>query len=128
MLGQGDGPRVILDNGTSVDVFLKYLETWVMDRFRINEAPRTFLWDNLNSHKNDRVVDAVYARGHRVLCRPPYRPHCGPIEWVFDQLGVEVRSRWEYINCERDLLREVNEAILRLKGFDEPFRHVGYIW
>ena len=120
--------RVSTDIGTTTAVFKNYMVHDVIGLFPANEPQATFLWDNLNAHKSDEVVEAVYAAGHRVLCRPPYRPHDGPIEWVFDQLACELRLRWESINNEQDLIREINNIITGLRGFDETFRKLGYIW
>ena len=120
--------RVSTDVGTTTAVFKNYLDHDVIDRFEPNEPQNTFLWDNLGSHKADEVAELVYSRGHRILCRPPYRPHDGPIEWVFDQLACELRLRWSVINCEHDLIREINNILTNLKGFDATFQKLGYIW
>lgn len=87
--------------------------------------------DNLTSHKADEVVDAIYTRGHRVLCRVPYRPNEAPIEWVFDQLACEVRRRWAVIKTEEDLVKQIHNIIesrAGLGGFDDLFKDCGYTW
>ena len=116
------------DVGTTTAVFKDYLDHDVIDNFEPNEPPNTFLWDNLGSHKADEVAELVYSRGHHILCRPPYRPHDGPIEWVFDQLACELRLRWNVINCDRDLIREINNIFTNLRGCDSTFQKLDYIW
>lgn len=96
--------RVSTDVGTTADTYKAFLEQDVMDTFPPHEPQRHFLHDNLTSHKRPDVVEAVYRRGHKLTCRPPYRPHDGPIEWVFDQLACAVRDRWGEISDEQELI------------------------
>ena len=87
--------------------------------------------NNLSSHKSDEIYHAIYSHGHRVICRVPYRPHEGPIEWVFDQLGCEIRKRWHVIRNEVDLIRETHKIInsrAGFGGFDGVFLSCGYVW
>ena len=63
--------------------------------------------DNLSSHKCTKVYDAIYSRGHHVICRPPYRPNEAPIGWVFNQVACEIRRRWEVIKDKDDLDKEI---------------------
>eukprot|EP00978_Attheya_sp_CCMP212_P037426 scaffold176038_cov34-Attheya_sp.AAC.1 len=86
--------RVSTDVGTTIEVYKDFLEVKMMDKFDENEPQRTVMHDNLNLHKDPGVVYAVHRRGHRVVCRPPYRPHDGPIEWAFDELACEMSVSW----------------------------------
>ena len=87
--------------------------------------------DNLSSHKLDEFVDAVYNRGHEVICRVPHHLHEAPIEWVFNQFACELRRRWNNINDETDLVREIHNILDSRAGmgdFDELFKDCGYTW
>lgn len=116
--------RLSTDAGTTVENYVDFLNIDLMDQFRPNEPKRVIMHGNLTSHKADEVVDAIYNRGHTVICRPPYRPHEAPIEYVFDMVACEVRKRWQSIKDMKDL----NEEILKildgregLGGFNELF-------
>ena len=102
-----------------------------MDHFKSDEMQRTLLHDNLSSHKSDEVVDAVYNRGHKVICRVPYRPYEASIGWAFDQFACEIRRRWNNIKDETDLVREIHNILdsrAGMGGFDELFKDCGYKW
>ncbi len=87
---------------------------------------RTFLWDNLTSHHSPVVVNSVYAAGHRIVPRPPYRPCDGPIEYVFNQLEQRLKDKLYVIRSDVDLVHWVNIIVMNLSGFDATFVHCGY--
>lgn len=123
--------KISTDAGTTTENYVTFLNKRLMDKFDPNESQRTIMHDNLSSHKADEVVEAIHSRGHRVICRPPYRPHEAPIEWAFDMFAAEVRRRWEVINDEQDLCREMHNILQSksgLGGFDSLFEECGYRW
>ena len=133
--GSLDLPRIYYhlstDTGTTTVSYVDFLQLDVMAKFRENERQRTILHDNLTSHKSDEVASTVYAAGHRVKCRPPYRPHEAPIEYAFDQLGCEIRRRWERISTEKELINNVHDILHTRKGmggFNELFIRCGYVY
>ena len=132
--GSTDNPRlwyrVSTDAGTSTESYVDFLNHYLMDYFDDNERRRTIMHDNLTSHKSDEVLDAIYRRGHQVICRVPYRPHEAPIEFVFDQLACEIRRRWPVIKDEKDLVREIHNVLdsrAGMGGFDQLFKDCGYL-
>ena len=70
----------------------------------VGGPPRTFLWDNLRSHKSARIVNLVYNAGHHIVCRPPYRPQDGPIEYVFNMLEQELPHHLHTVQGKSQLL------------------------
>lgn len=131
--GSIDNPRiwgrVSTDAGTSVENYVDFLNLDLMDKFEPNERQRTIMHDNLRSHKADEVVDAIYNRGHRVICRVPYRPHEAPIEFAFDMFACGIRNRWKHIKNEKNLVDECNKLLESkdgLSGFDKLFWDCGY--
>lgn len=85
--------------------------------------------DNLSSHKASEIYDTIYEAGHRVICRPPYRPYEAPIEWVFNQLACAVRRKWAKINNETELIDAILDIIENrdgLGGFYELFQLCKY--
>ena len=132
-LGSVARPRiwyhVSIDAGTSTEAYLKFLEYDVLDKFDENERQRTIMHDNLSAHKSPEVAELVYSRGHRVICRVPYRPNEGPIEFVFDMLECEIRRRWERIHNETQLIEAVHDILQTRKGisgFNKTFIKCGY--
>ncbi len=124
--------RLSTDRGTSTSTenYIDFLNEDLMDYFDSDERKRTMMHDNLSSHKSDAVVDAIYNRGHRVICRVPYRPNEAPIEFAFDVFACEVRSRWKSIKDEDDLVRECNKILDSkegMKGFNKLFSDCGYV-
>ena len=85
--------------------------------------------DNLSSHKASEIYDTIYEAGHKVICRPPYRPYEAPIEWVFNQLACAVRRKWAKINNEKELIYAILDIIENrdgLGGFYELFQLCKY--
>ena len=90
---------------------------------------RTLIHNNLTSHKAPEVYEAVRERGHRVVCRPPYRPQDGPVEYAINQVCVKLDKRWsECVDVES--IQTVVEEIIDgdITNMDETFVHCGYIW
>jgi hypothetical protein len=89
---------------------------------------RTFMWDNLNSHLSAVVTNTVYAAGHTIMTRAPYRPCDGPIEYVFNQLQQELTKRLYLVKNDADLVREVTNIVMNITAaaIDNTFRHCGY--
>ncbi|KAL7546345.1 hypothetical protein ACHAWF_009691 [Thalassiosira exigua] len=121
--------RLSTDCATGIDNYVNFLNHYLMDDFWANEKYRTLLHDNLSSHKSEEVVDAVFERGHQVICRVPYRPHEAPIEFAIEQFASEVRDRWEVIKNDKDLNRECRNILdskSGMKGFNQLFIDCGY--
>jgi len=91
---------------------------------------RTFMWDNLSSHKTAMVSNLVAASGHRRVARPPYRPADAPIEYVFNMLQQQLSVAMYDINNENDMVREVDRIMQSVcnvpDGFDALFQKIGY--
>ena len=132
-LGSIARPRIWYDvntsKGTTVAKYVWFVKYKLLCWLRENEPSRVFMHDNLSSHKADEVYDAFYGAGHKVICRVPYRPDEAPIEFVFDMLKCEIRRRWQRINNEVDLIREIHDIIKTRAGmssFDKLFKKCGY--
>jgi len=134
VLGSKQRPRiwykVTTDSGTTVEGYKSFLKDEVFPYFKDDEPERILMHDNLSSHKAGEIYDAIYDAGHRVICRPPYRPYEAPIEWVFNQLAGAVRKRWKQIKNEEDLINTIISIIEHrdgLGGFYGLFQMCGYI-
>ena len=65
------------------------------------------MWDNLNSHLDENLYDQLFARGHLPICRRPWNPSDGPIEWVFNQLGCQLCLLAHKIVGTQDLMEAI---------------------
>ena len=117
--------------GTTTDDFVDLVQA--ANTFLVNASPgvqHTYLWDNLSSHLNARVTNAVHFAGHRCIARPPYRPADAPIEYIFNQLEQQLQKAMYTVHTDADFVREIHTAIANLGrgvgGFDSTFRHCGY--
>lgn len=103
-------------------VFPKAMDT---DRWRkfISEhllkalpANRIVLFDNLNIHQDEQVLEQIRQAGHAVLFTPPYSPECNPIEYMFSKLKILVRKQ-----CPRgakSLRQAVDNALEQITAND----------
>ena len=80
-----DGFRgfMTIDSGTSIDVFLAFVEEILVPQLSPGDV---VVMDNLNVHKNTRVVRAIEAAGALVLYTPPYSPEFNPIEKAWGKI------------------------------------------
>jgi len=115
--------------GTTVEIYRDYVTDVVAalpQLGALNFKQYTIMHDNLGAHKEASVCNAITAAGHRVICRPAYRPVDGPIEYVFNQLQGELTNRMNEVTDERSFVALVYSVITNLHGFDETFVHCGY--
>ena len=127
--GSIENPRIWYslntDPGTTTKIYLDYINHCLIDTFKPNERKRLVLHDNLGAHKSDEVADAIYERGHRVMCRPPYRPNEAPIEFAIEQFERSIRDSWDTVKNDQQLIAKIHEIIKERKGmggFNSLFR------
>jgi transposase len=123
--------RVTTEPGTSAEAYRIFVEH-VLDTYNVAANPalrRTLIHDNLTSHRAPEVYEAIRERGHRVVCRPPYRPQDGPVEYAINQVCLNLTKRWSEVN-DLETMQTVIEEIIdnNITGIDETFFHCGYIW
>ena len=118
--------RVNLVQGTTAEEFSSFVLDDIVGSFEDNEPSRTMMWDNLNSHLDPNLYDQLFIHGHRPICRPPWNPSDGPIEWVFNQLGCWLRMMAHEIDNFDQLMNAVEIILTNLTGFNETFVKCGY--
>ena len=113
--------------GTTIDRFSDFIELILDDlRQNFNGQKFVFTMDNLNVHKNPRVVAMIAAEGHGLVFRAPYWPVDGAIEYVFNTIHTHLM---EYYNRIRSLDELKNRLILiigQMQNFHRYFHHVGF--
>lgn len=91
-------------------------------------AARTVLFDNLGCHTSPTIFNAVQAAGHRYVCRPPYRPCDGPVEYCIHQVEENL-VKMAYVVNPGDRLgfeQAIFDCVSNITGIDETFVHCGY--
>jgi hypothetical protein len=92
-IGSVSNPHVLAcvttEPGTSAMAYCAFVEH-VLNTYNAIENPalcRTLLiHDKLTSHRAPEVYKAMREHGHCVVCRPPYRPQDGPVEYAINQV------------------------------------------
>jgi len=75
------------------------------------------------------VYEAVRDRGHRVVCRPPYQPQDGPVEFAINQVYCCIERSWSEVSDLSTMQTLVEELIdVGILGMDATFVRCGYIW
>jgi len=72
--------------------FLAYVEQVLVPTLKPGDV---VVMDNLGSHKNRAVRDAIHAAGARLTFLPPYSPDLNPIEQGFAKLKTLLRKAGE---------------------------------
>jgi len=80
-----DGFRgcMTIDTGTSVDVFLAFIQQVLVPQLRPGDI---VVLDNLAAHKNHAVQEAIRSAGASIAFLPPYSPEFNPIEKAWAKL------------------------------------------
>jgi hypothetical protein len=116
-----------LKAGTSVHCVVLFLQMIINDIGQGTPGNRrTFICDNLRSHKHHLVRHFVAAMGHRMICRAPYCPRDGPVEYVFNRIQHELSLRLHTIHNEVELEQAVYAIVRGIHNFENYFIHCGY--
>lgn len=104
-------------------IFTQYVRQFLVPELQPGDL---VIMDNLSSHKNADVEDAIRDAGARLLFLPPYSPDMNPIEMAFSKLKTLLRKAAER---NRDQLWQ---RIGKLPDLFQPaecqnyIRHAGY--
>lgn len=82
----------VLDGPINGEAFLAYVEQVLVPTLKPGDI---VVMDNLGSHKNRAIRQAIRAAGARLIFLPPYSPDLNPIEQVFAKLKTLLRKAGE---------------------------------
>lgn len=120
-----DGFRgmMTMNAGTSVDVFLAYVEQVLVPNLRDGDI---VVMDNLNAHRNAEVLKAIRSVGADVLFTPPYSPEFNPIEKTWAKLKDILRR--QKTRCRAAFDKAVAAAMEQITCADIAgwIAHAGY--
>ncbi len=78
--------RISDEAGTTTEAYINFI-CHVMDTYDAVANPtllQMIIHNNLTLHKLPEVYKAVRLWSHRVVCRPPYQPQDGPVEFTIN--------------------------------------------
>lgn len=78
-----------VEGTVNADVIEAFAKDVLAPRLRRDDV---VVWDNLGTHKVNRVIAHIEARGARVVFLPPYSPDLNPIELMWSKLKEVIRS------------------------------------
>jgi hypothetical protein len=104
LVGSLTMPRVWVkisdEAGTTTEAYVNFI-CHVMDTYDAVANPplqRMSIHNNLTLRKLPEVYEAVRLRIHCVVCRPPYKPQDGPVEFVINQVCSRLEKRWSEVS------------------------------
>jgi hypothetical protein len=112
--------------GTTTTKFLAFIQRILRDL-----GPGTngnwccFTMDNLNSHRNVLVQQAIHAAGHRCVFRAPYYPVDSAIEHFFNTVQLAMTLAMYRLHDVDDVMREFLKLLRHTATFHRYFEHVG---
>ena len=117
--------RVNAVAGTSAEAYCTFIKHVLKMYDAINDPAqhRTLIHDKLSLHKASEVYEAVRDRVHRVVCRPPYRPQDGPVEFAIkNQVCCGIERHWLEASDLPTMQTLVKELIdVGISGMDATF-------
>ncbi len=82
----------VIDKPMNGVIFKAYVEQMLAPSLSPGDI---VIMDNLSSHKVKGIVEAIEARGAKILYLPPYSPDLNPIEQAFSKLKALLRKAAE---------------------------------
>lgn len=89
LFGDGRTACMTIDAPTDGEIFYQYVVHILVPQLR---SGNIVVLDNLRSHKQQRVIDAIQAAGARVEFLPPYSPDLNPIEKMWSKVKAILRK------------------------------------
>ena len=89
LFGDGRTACMSIDAATDGEIFYQYVGRVLLPELRPGDI---VVLDNLRSHKQQRVTDAIGAAGCRLEYLPPYSPDLNPIEKMWSKVKAILRK------------------------------------
>ena len=116
------------EGGTTITRFLAFVR-----RILQSIGPGTpnnfyiFTMDNLNSHRNVLVQQAIHVTGHRCVFRAPYYPVDSPIEHIFNSIQGALTLAQYRMTTTQHVRDKFYACLRRMISFASYFEHVGIL-
>ena len=89
LFGDGRTACMSIDAATDGEIFYQYVVRVLLPELRPGDI---VVLDNLRSHKQQRVTDAIGSVGCRLEYLPPYSPDLNPIEKMWSKVKAILRK------------------------------------
>ncbi len=89
LFGDGRTACMTIDAATDGEIFYLYVVRILVPQLRPGDI---VVLDNLRSHKQQRVIEAIQAAGARTEFLPPYSPDLNPIEKMWSKVKAILRK------------------------------------
>ena len=114
---------MLLDGPMNSDTFLEYITSTLIPTLKSGDI---VICDNLSSHKNKAVAEALAKVGARIEYLPAYSPDLNPIEMAFAKIKSYLKAHTP--NSFEEIVQRLKEAI---DSFDHTicknlFKHANY--
>ena len=112
--------------GTTIPVFLDFLQTTVLPALREHKPDAILVMDNLSAPKNQAVKDAIAAAGLPLRYLPRYSPDVSPIEPCWSKIKTALRAA--ATRTVESLKAALDTAVAAVTADDAVgwFGHCGY--
>jgi transposase len=102
----------VFDGPIDAESFLAWIVQFLAPNLRPDDI---VVMDNLSSHKNKRVRQAIRAAGAKLFYLPPYSPDLNPIEQAFSKLKTllrkaNARTIEQVEKCIAKLIQQIDRA------------------
>lgn len=114
---------MLLDGPMNSETFLEYITSTLIPTLKSGDI---VICDNLSSHKNKAVAEALEKVGVRIEYLPAYSPDLNPIEMAFSKIKSYLRAHTP--SSFEEIIQRLKEAI---DSFDHTicenlFKHANY--
>jgi len=98
----------------NLEIFETFVEKFLNPKLN---SEKYVVMDNVNFHKNEKIVELIESTGAKVVLLPPYSPDLSPIEKMWSKIKEflkrsKPRSDAEFHNALANALYDVNVHIL----------------
>jgi len=112
--------------GTTITRFLAFINRILHD---IGQGTPdnfyVFTMDNLSSHRNVLVQQAIHLAGHRCIFRAPYYPVDSPIEHLFNTVQMALTLKMYEMRDPAQVKPEYLRTMRKVKCYATYFEHIG---
>ncbi len=119
----GISAMMTTDGGVKTKDFLRFVEQRLVPTLRVGDI---VCWDNINMHKNAKVIAAIENAGASVIFLPRYSPDMNPIEAAWAKAKAIIRRSAP--TCVRGLKVAIRRALRRIRPTDAAgwFKYCGF--
>ncbi len=108
--------RILDEVGTTTEAYVNFI-CHVMDTYDAVANPtlrRTIIHNSLTLNKLPEVYKVVRLQSHCVVCRPPYQPQDGPVEFAINQVCLRLEKHWSEVSDLQTMRAVINISLIMI--------------